>query len=194
VRDDQELLEFVVMGRQPFDPESTTGVLMPPRGGNPGLTDDDLLTIIAYVRTLDGFAPDGSGIAVAAAETPESEAAAPVSDEELEYVRPDVSALLASLGVELEAPAPAPDRDGDEIFDAMCGTRYEELISVPPDYCDILLEIAPEMDEDELFTLLQEGSPIWGEDNSTGVHFPARGGYPAMNDAEISSFIDYLNE
>jgi hypothetical protein len=109
-------------------------------------------------------------------------------------VEPDVSALLESLGIELEAPAPTPDRDGEAAFDGMCGTRYEDLLTVPPDYCDVLLELADELDESELVTLLQEGDPIWDEDNTTGVHFPARGGYPPLNDAEISNLVDYLVE
>jgi hypothetical protein len=131
-------------------------------------------------------------VTVAAAE-PEAVEAAPINTEPVVFVRPDVSALLDSLGIELEAPTPTPDRDGQAAFDAMCGTRYEDLFPVPPDYCDILLVmVADGADADELFSLIAEGSPIWDEDNSTGVHFPARGGYPPLNDAEIDNLIDYL--
>lgn len=49
---DQELLEFVKTGRPISDPANTTGVDMPPKGGNPALTDDQLMDIIAYIRTL----------------------------------------------------------------------------------------------------------------------------------------------
>ena len=49
---DQELLEFVKTGRPISHPDNTTGVDMPPKGGNPALTDDQLLDIIAYIRTL----------------------------------------------------------------------------------------------------------------------------------------------
>jgi disulfide bond formation protein DsbB len=49
---DGELLEFVKVGRAPTDPLNTTGVLMPPRGGNPALTDEQLLDIIAFVREI----------------------------------------------------------------------------------------------------------------------------------------------
>ena len=49
---DQELLEFVKVGRPAGDPLNTTGVAMPPKGGNPALTDEDILNIIAYIRTL----------------------------------------------------------------------------------------------------------------------------------------------
>ena len=50
---DQELLAFVKEGRSIDDPDNTTGVAMPPKGGNPALTDDQLLDIIAYIRTLE---------------------------------------------------------------------------------------------------------------------------------------------
>lgn len=49
---DEELLAFVKTGRPVGDPLNTTGVDMPPKGGNPALTDDQILDIIAYIRTL----------------------------------------------------------------------------------------------------------------------------------------------
>ncbi len=50
---DSELLEFVKKGRPASDPANTTGVDMPPKGGNPALTDEQLMDIIAYIRTLE---------------------------------------------------------------------------------------------------------------------------------------------
>lgn len=49
---DDPLFEFIKKGRAPSDPKNTTGIQMPPKGGNPALTDDDILDIIAYLRTL----------------------------------------------------------------------------------------------------------------------------------------------
>jgi disulfide bond formation protein DsbB len=49
---DAELLAFIKVGRAPTDPLNTTGVLMPPKGGNPALTDEQLLDIIAYIRQI----------------------------------------------------------------------------------------------------------------------------------------------
>lgn len=49
---DEELLEFVKTGRPVGHPDNTTGVDMPPKGGNPALTDEQLLDIIAYIRSL----------------------------------------------------------------------------------------------------------------------------------------------
>lgn len=53
---DDELLQFIITGRPIWDEDNTTGIDMPSRGGNPMLTNDDILAIIAYMRSLD----DGS--------------------------------------------------------------------------------------------------------------------------------------
>jgi len=49
---DAELLAFVKKGRLPSDPLSTTGIPMPPKGGNPALTDEQLTDIITYIRSI----------------------------------------------------------------------------------------------------------------------------------------------
>ena len=51
-KNDEEMLEFIKVGRSSGDPLNTTGIDMPPKGGNPALTDDQILDIVAYVRTL----------------------------------------------------------------------------------------------------------------------------------------------
>jgi disulfide bond formation protein DsbB len=51
-KDDDELVAFIKVGRGVDDPANTTGVAMLPKGGNPGLSDQDLYDIVAYIRTL----------------------------------------------------------------------------------------------------------------------------------------------
>ena len=51
-QDDDALLAFIAKGRDPSDPKNTTGVGMPAKGGNPALSEDDLLDIISYLRSL----------------------------------------------------------------------------------------------------------------------------------------------
>lgn len=49
---DQALLDFLKLGRPATDALNTTKVDMPPKGGNPALTEDDLKNIIAYIRSI----------------------------------------------------------------------------------------------------------------------------------------------
>jgi disulfide bond formation protein DsbB len=49
---DEEVVAFLKKGRPATDPLNTTKVDMPPKGGNPALSDQDLLDIVAFLRTL----------------------------------------------------------------------------------------------------------------------------------------------
>jgi mono/diheme cytochrome c family protein len=48
-----QLLAFLRVGRPASDPQNTVGIDMPPKGGNPSFTDQDLANIVAYLRTLN---------------------------------------------------------------------------------------------------------------------------------------------
>ncbi len=52
-QNDAQLLAFVKKGRPASDPANTTGVDMPPKGGNPAITDKNLNDIIAFIRTVN---------------------------------------------------------------------------------------------------------------------------------------------
>lgn len=49
---DAELVEFLKTGRPAYHPLNETGVDMPPKGGDPTITDEDLQNVVAYLRTL----------------------------------------------------------------------------------------------------------------------------------------------
>ena len=50
---DVDLVNFIKVGRPASDPANTTGVDMPPKGGNPALTDQDIADVVAYLRTIN---------------------------------------------------------------------------------------------------------------------------------------------
>jgi mono/diheme cytochrome c family protein len=50
--DDAGVVEFLNRGRDAGDPLNTTGIAMPPKAGNPALTDQDMLNITAFLRTI----------------------------------------------------------------------------------------------------------------------------------------------
>ncbi len=49
---DPQLVEFIVKGRDATDPLNTTGVAMPPKGGNVAMTDQEIADIVAFVRSI----------------------------------------------------------------------------------------------------------------------------------------------
>ncbi len=49
---DQDLISFIKRGRPMWDANNTTGLDMPPKGGNPAITDEQLQHIIDYLRAL----------------------------------------------------------------------------------------------------------------------------------------------
>ena len=49
---DGKLADFITQGRAANDPLNTTHVPMPPKGGNPALSPQDISDIVAYVRQL----------------------------------------------------------------------------------------------------------------------------------------------
>lgn len=51
-KSDDEVAAMLKEGRAADHPENTTKVAMPPKGGNPGLSDPDLKDIVAFLRTL----------------------------------------------------------------------------------------------------------------------------------------------
>jgi len=49
---DDDLIGFIKRGRPMWDPNNTTGLDMPPKGGNPAINDDQLQQIIDYLRAI----------------------------------------------------------------------------------------------------------------------------------------------
>jgi mono/diheme cytochrome c family protein len=49
---DAQLEKFIKTGRPASDKLNTTGIDMPPKGGNPALTDADIENVIAFVRSI----------------------------------------------------------------------------------------------------------------------------------------------
>lgn len=49
---DTQLADLIAHGRAADDPLNTTHVPMPPKGGNPALSAEDISDIVAYLRQL----------------------------------------------------------------------------------------------------------------------------------------------
>jgi len=81
------LLAFVKVGRQPFDPQSKLHLAMPARGGNPALTDQNLIDAVAYARALvQEEAPPPIAAAVPAAAGKEAAKVAPPAGDQPQVI------------------------------------------------------------------------------------------------------------
>jgi mono/diheme cytochrome c family protein len=49
---DGDLATLIKTGRSSSDPANTTGIDMPPKGGNPALNDEKIDGLVAYIRSL----------------------------------------------------------------------------------------------------------------------------------------------
>ena len=49
---DDELVIFIKEGRDTASPDNSTGIDMPPKGGNPALKDEDIKAIVLYLRSI----------------------------------------------------------------------------------------------------------------------------------------------
>lgn len=49
---DAKLAAFIIEGRSATDPLNTTHVAMPPKGGNPALSAENIADLVAYIRQL----------------------------------------------------------------------------------------------------------------------------------------------
>lgn len=50
--DDDGLVEFIKKGRDVSDPMNTTKIQMPPKAGNPAMSEDDMYDVVEYLRGL----------------------------------------------------------------------------------------------------------------------------------------------
>jgi mono/diheme cytochrome c family protein len=50
---DEQLAQFLLKGRSSSDPANTTGIDMPPKGGNPAFTEQDIRDIVLFLRSIN---------------------------------------------------------------------------------------------------------------------------------------------
>jgi len=108
--DDLGLVAFLKAGRATDDPRNTTGLLMPAKGGNPMLSDQDLADITTYLRTFQqgGGAvaeePAPDVVVAAAAEEPIHRSVIPVAATGPLGLAPRTVAADGRKGLEATSP------------------------------------------------------------------------------------------
>ncbi|MBE2182858.1 MAG: cytochrome c [Anaerolineae bacterium] len=179
---DDELVDFMIVGRSASDPENTTGQAMPARGGNPSLTDEDLFHVVAYIRSLNGAATSNtSGVPVVVAtvrpfEPPpinalDPAAVPPFSGESGQVVLAPFDPAQSLSDVEI---------DGASAYTWACASCHADRVELAQ----------TDMTDAEIRDILTNAVPPVAAIN-TFVH-PYRGGHPPLSDEQIDALIVYL--
>lgn len=185
---DEELHAFMIVGRTIQDPLNTTGVMMPPKGGNPSLTDDDLYAVVAYIRSLNSTQ-------VAAAPTTAPTLAPTASGPTLtptEFVAPSLGSVASA-----DITETAPDlflSSGEAAYLQSCsschGVEGEGVQYLGPALAESQLLL--DRNGIGLVEFLSAAQPPI--DPRVAYPHPYRGGYPILNDEQIRNIIAYLYE
>ncbi len=205
---DDQLLAFLQVGRAVTDPLNTTGVMMPARGGNPTFTDDKLIEIIAYIRSINVAASEA-----AANVTPTATPSGPVATSAPAVFAPlDLSSLAVPTSISGDAstgsadatveataapvestPAPtdssASASNGEALYVQTCSGCHAADGSGVQYVAKPLAESAllKAGDDAALLNFLINGDPALVPPH------PFRGGYPELSDTDLQSVITYLH-
>lgn len=192
---DEALAAFIKRGRDPGDPLNTTGVGMPPKGGNPTLADGDMQDIVTYLRALQdprrvppgaikqAPAPTPSPARVSPSPTPASSVGAGPG------VKPVSSVTAGASGA-----TPETVEHGRSIFLKTCaachGVDAHGIVKMGKDL--IASAFAKDQTDDALVEFIKRGRDPGDKANTTKVAMPPRGGNPALSDDDLYEVVDYV--
>lgn len=173
---DDELFALIANGRTAEDPATVSGVPMPPRGASPLVTDDVIVDVVAFLRTMqDPNAPvrDASAWVVS------------LEDRRARLVA--VEAAAAKSGLDLTLP-------GRDLFVNSCsschGANGEGMEGLGKPFTNS--EFIEARTDGELLNFLKTGRPIWDAENTTGVDMPPKGGNPALDDEDLEQIVEFV--
>jgi disulfide bond formation protein DsbB len=202
---DADLVQFIIVGRAVTDPLNTTGVAMPARGGNPSLTDEDLLNIVYYIRSLNG-AEVAQAAPVTAAPTVEATPFQGLNLSGLAVPTSIVEATVAPVeptAAPTQEPTPSPaepaaapvdsgsaSMPGAALYVQACAVCHAENGEGIPGVAKPLSEsvLLQNRDGMGLLTFLSNEVMLEG----MLVPHPARGGFLNLSDADLNQIIIYL--
>lgn len=198
---DESLAAFIKRGRDPSDPMNTTGVGMPPKGGNPTLADQDMLDIVTYLRGLQdprripaGAIKPKQGAAQAPAQVRAESEKAPVQS----GVTPVASGSGGAAGT-MAAPGdagatPETIEHGRSLFMKTCAACHGvDAHGLPKMGKDLVASVFTKgQTDDSLVDFIRRGRDPGDPANTTKVAMPPRGGNPALSDDDLYDVVDYL--
>lgn len=192
---DEQLLGYIREGRGIDDPLNTTGVAMPPSGGRPDLEDDQLLAIIAFLRTINvkaGVQSDEAAQYLARREAAEEAEPEPEAEEPAAGATEAAAAGAASAEVSGDAEA------GQHTFAEVCapchGHEAKGIEGIGLDLTESGL--VGGLTTARLADFIAMGRGLNNPFNTTGIRMPARGGRADLSDQDllnIAAFLQSIN-
>jgi mono/diheme cytochrome c family protein len=191
---DVELHDFIVTGRAAWDPENTTGVDMPARGGNPALTDDNIYQIIAYLRTqADPSKFDQSSPAEVSTQSSVDQASAPTTTPMPISAGPTTTPqVFVEQGTPIVVPTSDQPFDAASAYNLSCaGCHGLDGRGVPGNGTDLFTSsMVVGGNSNELFDFIITGRPPVNPEEA--FPHPVRGEYPGLNDEQVRAVIQYI--
>lgn len=164
---------------------------MPARGGNPALTDSEVASAVAHMANLSG-----ANFTVSAPKAAESEPvdAKPVAAEAMPApvtVAADKPAQAVAQKVKTSAPeakpvapvAAAAGKSGEEVYKSACIMCHAAGLMNAPKFGD----------KAQWEARIKQGHDTLVHNAIKGIRMmPARGGNPALSDAEVTAAVNYM--
>ena len=181
---DAEMVAFLMVGRQPTDPLNTTGQLMPAKGGNPALTEEDLFNVTAYLRSLNG-APVGGGSAAPEPAANVTPTAQRVPSDASNWT-PPVLGGGAEATAEPEASAEPAANEDARMYAWHCAACHGAAGEGVDGHAVL---VGAELDWDAFVTGIT--TPSAAAVASTIFAHPYRGGVPELTDEQIAELVAF---
>lgn len=170
-------------GEKTLIAHAITGIRsMPPRGGSNNLKDDEVARAVVWMANQSG-AGFKEPAAAAPAVTPAASTPAPST--------PAADPGAGSTTIAANAPAPAPAADATSAAKPDGGKTYQAVCSM----CHAAgLMNAPKLGDKVAWKpRLAQGVATLHEHAIKGIRsMPAKGGNPALSDADVSAAVDYM--
>ncbi|QQZ30949.1 cytochrome c5 family protein [Thiothrix subterranea] len=163
---------------------------MPARGGDPSITDEELTNAIIYMtdkaghdlsaqaKPAAGAAPAAAVAAAPAAEAAPVQAAAPAAE-----AAPVQAAAPAAEAAPVQAAAPVAAIDGEKVYKGICFSCHDVGVAGSPKFGD-KAAWAPR--------IATGAEALYASSLNGKGAMPAKGGNPALSDAEVKAAVDYM--
>lgn len=177
-RADTALVRFIITGRAATDPLNTTKVPMPPKGGNEALSDEDIRSVVAYIRGLQ--------------DPRRMPALDPWAPPVIVVTENDKAKALEAAGGDAELAGYIAS--GNNLFHQTCVSCHgREGVGISGNGKALARnEFIGSMDDDALLAFVKRGRGPTDPKNTTGIQMPPKGGNPALSDDDILDIISYL--